>query len=93
MSGECRIIYIQSTGKKKRQEYFSHKVAFQKWRINKDFSDKQNLREFISIGYGLKEMLKDILQEDMKECWLVTWKHENTWHAGKSKYIIKFRKC
>ena len=54
------------------------------------FSDKQKLREFITIRPALQEMLKGVLQAEMKRGSSVTWKHLYTYKD--ENYVLKFRK-
>ena len=42
------------------------KADLQKWRWDKDFPKQQKLREFVTIRCALQEMLKGILQAEMK---------------------------
>ena len=72
------MIYIQSSERKKKpckpRIVYLAKMSPRHGEI-KSFSGKQKLREFITTRPALQEMLKGILQVEIRECSLIALIH------------------
>lgn len=80
--------YIQSAKKKTTKNTTPGKLSFRNkgdTKTFKTFPDKQKLREFITTGIDLQEILKVALQVEIKGCHVTIWKHRSIKLTGTGK--------